>query len=139
MAQGQADIIPAIEQAFLAKLIDGKRNGVPIRANHNLHCQIDSQFETRRHIHELEQRLDFVSRHDNRQNAVFKTVIKKKTKKVASKIGKKFNQTIGKKLFQVAKAIVMKLIKMLISLLAALAEFIIPLALILIIIISVFS
>ena len=65
--------------------------------------------------------------------------IKKKTKKVASKIGKKFNQTIGKKLFQVAKAIVMKLIKMLISLLAALAEFIIPLALILIIIISVCS
>ena len=65
--------------------------------------------------------------------------IKKKTKKVASKIGKKFNQTIGKKLFQVAKTIVMKLIKMLISLLAALAEFIIPLALILIIIISVCS
>ena len=65
--------------------------------------------------------------------------INKKTKKVASKIGKKFNQTIGKKLFQVAKAIVMKLIKMLISLLAALAEFIIPLALILIIIISVCS
>lgn len=65
--------------------------------------------------------------------------IKKKTKKVTSKIGKKFNQTIGKKLFQVAKTIVMKLIKMLISLLAALAEFIIPLALILIIIISVCS
>ncbi|MBQ3020790.1 MAG: CHAP domain-containing protein [Bacilli bacterium] len=65
--------------------------------------------------------------------------IKKKTKKVAGKLGKKFSQTIGKKLLKVAKVVVVKLIKMLISLLAALAEFIIPLALILIIIIAVCS
>lgn len=65
--------------------------------------------------------------------------IRKSTKKVASKAGKKFSQTIGKKLLQAGKAVVMKLIKMLISLLAATAEFIIPLALILIIIIAVCS
>ena len=65
--------------------------------------------------------------------------IKKKTKKAASNLGKKFSQTIGKKLLKVAKVVVVKLIKMLISLLAALAEFIIPLALILIIIIAVCS
>ena len=65
--------------------------------------------------------------------------LRKGTKKVASKAGKKFTQTLGKKLLQVAKTVVVKLIKMLISLLAATAEFIIPLALILIIIISVCS
>lgn len=65
--------------------------------------------------------------------------LRKSTKKAASKAGKKISQTLGKKLLQVAKAVVMKLIKMLISLLAATAEFIIPLALILIIIIAVCS
>lgn len=65
--------------------------------------------------------------------------LRKGTKKVASKAGKKFTQTLGKKLLHVAKTVVVKLIKMLISLLAATAEFIIPLALILIIIISVCS
>jgi len=65
--------------------------------------------------------------------------LRKGTKKVASKAGKKFTQTLAKKLLQVAKTVVVKLIKMLISLLAATAEFIIPLALILIIIISVCS
>ncbi len=65
--------------------------------------------------------------------------LRKSTKKAASKAGKKISQTLGKKLLQVAKTVVMKLIKMLISLLAATAEFIIPLALILIIIISVCS
>ena len=65
--------------------------------------------------------------------------LRKSTKKVASKAGKKISQTLGKKLLQVAKTVVMKLIKMLISLLAATAEFIIPLALILIIIIAVCS
>ncbi len=65
--------------------------------------------------------------------------LRKSTKKAASKAGKKISQTLGKKLFQVAKTVVMKLIKMLISLLAATAEFIIPLALILIIIIAVCS
>ena len=65
--------------------------------------------------------------------------LRKGTKKVASKAGKKFTQTLGKKLLQVAKTVVVKLIKMLISLLAATAEFIIPLALILIVIISVCS
>ena len=65
--------------------------------------------------------------------------LKKSTKKAASKAGKKISQTLGKKLLQVAKTVVMKLIKMLISLLAATAEFIIPLALILIIIIAVCS
>lgn len=64
---------------------------------------------------------------------------RKTTKKITSKVRKKFNQTIGKKLLQVSKAVVMRLIKMLISLLAATAEFIIPLALILIIIIAVCS
>lgn len=64
---------------------------------------------------------------------------RKTTKKITSKVKKKFNQTIGKKLLQVSKAVVMRLIKMLISLLAATAEFIIPLALILIIIIAVCS
>lgn len=65
--------------------------------------------------------------------------LRKSTKKAASKAGKKISQTLGKKLLQVAKTVVMKLIKMLISLLAATAEFIIPLALILIIIIAVCS
>ena len=65
--------------------------------------------------------------------------LKKSTKKAASKAGKKISQTLGKKLLQVAKTVVMKLIKMLISLLAATAEFIIPLALILVIIIAVCS
>ena len=65
--------------------------------------------------------------------------LRKSTKKVASKAGKKISQTLGKKLLQVAKTVVMKLIKMLISLLAATAEFIIPLALILVIIIAVCS
>lgn len=65
--------------------------------------------------------------------------LRKSTKKAASKAGKKISQTLGKKLLQVAKTVVMKLIKMLISLLAATAEFVIPLALILIIIIAVCS
>ena len=65
--------------------------------------------------------------------------LRKSTKKAASKAGKKISQTLGKKLLQVAKTVVMKLIKLLISLLAATAEFIIPLALILIIIIAVCS
>ena len=65
--------------------------------------------------------------------------LRKSTKKAASKAGKKISQTLGKKLLQVAKTVVMKFIKMLISLLAATAEFVIPLALILIIIIAVCS
>lgn len=64
---------------------------------------------------------------------------KKTTKKVASKVGKKFSQTLGKKLLQVAKTVVVKLIKMLISLFAALAEFIIPIALVLILLIMLGS
>ncbi|MBP3920136.1 MAG: CHAP domain-containing protein [Bacilli bacterium] len=60
-------------------------------------------------------------------------------KKGAKKVKKKFAQTIGKKLVQVAKAVIMKLIKLLISLFAALAEFIIPIALVILIIVALGS
>lgn len=68
-----------------------------------------------------------------------KTKAYKITKKGANKIKKKFNQTIGKKLVQVAKTVIVKLLKMLISLFAALAEFIIPVALVILIIVAIGS
>lgn len=63
----------------------------------------------------------------------------KVVKKGANKIKKKFNQTLGKKLAQVAKTVIVKLLKMLISLLTALAEFIIPAALVILIIVAIGS
>lgn len=68
-----------------------------------------------------------------------KTKAYKIPKKGANKIKKKFNQTIGKKLVQVAKTVIVKLLKMLISLFAALAEFIIPVALVILIIVAIGS
>lgn len=68
-----------------------------------------------------------------------KTKAYKITKKGTNKIKKKFNQTIGKKLVQVAKTVIVKLLKMLISLFAALAEFIIPVALVILIIVAIGS
>lgn len=68
-----------------------------------------------------------------------KTRAYKITKKGANKIKKKFNQTIGKKLVQVAKTVIVKLLKMLISLFAALVEFIIPVALVILIIVAIGS
>lgn len=64
---------------------------------------------------------------------------RKTTKKVAGKIGKKFSQTIGKKLLQVAKTVILKLIKILISMFVALAEFIIPIALVVILLVTIGS
>ena len=60
-------------------------------------------------------------------------------KKGANKVKKKFNQTIGKKLVQVAKSAIVKLLKMLVSLFTALSEFIIPIALVIIIIVAIGS
>lgn len=60
-------------------------------------------------------------------------------KKGANKVKRKFNQTLGKKLAQVAKAVVIKLLKMLISLFAALSEFIIPIALVILIVVAIGS
>lgn len=68
-----------------------------------------------------------------------KTKGHKIVKKGANKIKKKFNQTIGKKLVQVAKTVIVKLLKMLISLLTAVAEFIIPIALVILIIVAIGS
>lgn len=60
-------------------------------------------------------------------------------KKGANKVKKKFNQTVGKKLVQVAKSVIVKLLKMLLSLFTACAEFIIPIALVILIIVAIGS
>ena len=62
MAQGQADVVPAVEQAFLAERINAEGNEMTIRATHRLFRQIDQQAVARRGIDLLEQRLDFIRR-----------------------------------------------------------------------------
>ena len=64
---------------------------------------------------------------------------KKAPKKITSPIKKKFQQTIGKKLIQVAKTVILKLLKILMSLFVSLAEFIIPAALVILIIVAIGS
>ena len=68
-----------------------------------------------------------------------KTKSYKIAKKGAKKLQKKFNQTLGKKLVQVAKAVLIKLLKLLISIFTAAAEFIIPVALVVLIIVAICS
>lgn len=68
-----------------------------------------------------------------------KTKSYKIAKKGAKKLHKKFNQTLGKKLVQVAKAVLIKLLKLLISVFTAAAEFIIPVALVVLIIVAICS
>lgn len=68
-----------------------------------------------------------------------KTKSYKISKKGAKKLQKKFNQTLGKKLVQVAKAVLIKLLKLLISIFTAAAEFIIPVALVVLIIVAICS
>lgn len=68
-----------------------------------------------------------------------KTKSYKIAKKGAKKLQKKFNQTLGKKLVQVAKAVLIKLLKLLISIFTAVAEFIIPVALVVLIIVAICS
>lgn len=63
----------------------------------------------------------------------------KATKKITSPIKKKFKQTIGKKLVQVAKSVIVKMLKMMISLFASISEFIIPAALVILIIVAIGS
>ena len=63
-----------------------------------------------------------------------KTASYKVAKKGAKKIQKKLNQTLGKKLIQVAKSVLIKFLKLLISVFTASAEFIIPAALVILII-----
>ena len=66
-------------------------------------------------------------------------VASKPVKKVAKKVSNKVYQTFGKKMIQVASSLIIKMLKILISMLAALAELIIPLALVLLIIIAIGS
>lgn len=66
-------------------------------------------------------------------------ITKKATKKITSPIKKKFQQTIGKKLIQVAKTVILKLLKILMSLFVSIAEFIIPAALVILIIVAIGS
>ncbi|MBQ6324304.1 MAG: CHAP domain-containing protein [Bacilli bacterium] len=68
-----------------------------------------------------------------------KTKSYKIAKKGAKKLQKKFNQTLGKKLVQVAKTVLIKLLKLLISIFTAAAEFIIPVALVVLIIVAICS
>ena len=68
-----------------------------------------------------------------------KTKSYKIAKKGAKKLQKKFNQTLGKKLVQVAKAVLIKFLKLLISIFTAAAEFIIPVALVVLIIVAICS
>lgn len=68
-----------------------------------------------------------------------KTKSYKIAKKGAKKLQKKFNQTLGKKLVQVAKAVLIKLLKLLISVFTAAAEFIIPVALVILVIVAICS
>ena len=77
MAQGQADVVPAVEQAFLAERINAEGNEMTIRATHRLFRQIDQQAVARRGIDLLEQRLDFIRRQRDQQNAVLETVAEK--------------------------------------------------------------
>lgn len=64
---------------------------------------------------------------------------KKITSKATKPIKNKLKQTFGKKLLAVARALIMKILKLLISICAVLGEFIIPLALVILIIIAVGS
>lgn len=64
---------------------------------------------------------------------------KKLTSKATKPIKNKLKQTLGKKLLVVAKALIMKILKLLISICAALGEFIISLALVILIIVAVGS
>ncbi len=64
---------------------------------------------------------------------------KKITSKATKPIKNKLKQTIGKKLLDVVKTLVIKILKLLISICAALGEFIIPLALVILIIIAIGS
>lgn len=79
---------------------------------------------------------DYIKEKINRK---IKTKTSKKAKKVASKATKKLRQTLGRKLVQVAKAVIVKLLKLLVSLFAALAEFIIPIALVVILLLALGS
>ncbi len=65
-------------------------------------------------------------------NRKVKTKVSKTARKATSKVTKKLKQKFGKKLLQLAKTVLVKLIKILMSLFAALAEFIIPIALVVI-------
>lgn len=79
---------------------------------------------------------DYVKEKINRK---IKTKVSKKARKMVSKTTKKLQQKLGKKLLKVAKTLLLKLIKILISLIAALAEFIIPIALVVILLVALGS
>lgn len=60
-------------------------------------------------------------------------------KKPVNKVKKKFQQTIGKKLLAITKTLLIKIMKILISVFTALAEFILPAALVIIMLVSLGS
>jgi hypothetical protein len=75
MAQGQTDIVPTVEQAFLSESIDGKRQGPAIGANDLLPLEIDQQPITRRRPDQRKQRIDLGGRQDDRQDTVLEAVV----------------------------------------------------------------
>ena len=78
--------------------------------------------------------IDYLNEKINRK---IKTKVSKNARKTASKIGKKLYQTLGKKLLHLFKNVILKLLKVLISVISALSEFIIPIALIVLLLVAV--
>lgn len=79
---------------------------------------------------------DYIKEKINRK---VKTKTSKTARKVTSKVTKKLKQKFGKKLLQAAKTVLIKLIKVLVALCSALAEFIIPIALVVILLVALGS
>src|SRR5574343_819746 len=75
VTQGQADIVPAVEQAFLAEGVDLESHRMAIRADHLLRRQINHQLVTRRCRDLLHDGLDFGGGQHDRQNAVLEAVV----------------------------------------------------------------
>src|SRR6185369_14691481 len=75
VAQGQADVVPAIDQTFLAERIDLEGNAIAVRADHGLRLEIDRQLIARRRLDLTEQGLDFGGRQHDRHDAVLVAVV----------------------------------------------------------------
>src|SRR5690606_16912519 len=73
--QSQADVIQAVEQAMLAKGVDLKPILLAVRAGHDLRSQVHSQLVAFGGLGLLKQFITFFFLQEDRQQAVFETVV----------------------------------------------------------------
>jgi hypothetical protein len=82
--QGQADVVPAVEQAFLAEAIDGKRQSAAVGTEHLLLLEIDQQPAAGRRLDECKQGVDLGRRQTIGRMPFLKQLLKKMSAKLSA-------------------------------------------------------